>query len=98
LATLLRLTVAEHLGSMLVLDDQLTQTDPSRNAWFRDVLRDRAVKIQIVVLTCRPAEYLDPDELPPAGETVRDRAAGIVRAIDLSRVVQRSPSPLLATP
>lgn len=97
LATLLRVTIAEQLGSMLLLDDQLTQTDPTRTAWFRTLLRDRAVNIQVIVLTCRPTAYIEADELPAAGETVRDRAAGLVRAVDLEGVVQRgatAPQPL----
>ncbi len=92
LATLLRLTVAEHLESALVLDDQLTQTDPERTGFFRSVLRRHAERAQIVVLTCRPLDYLDEGDLAAPGETSRDRAAGLVRAIDLSRVVTRSPS------
>lgn len=92
LATLLRLTVAEHLESALVLDDQLTQTDPERTGFFRSVLRRHAERAQIVVLTCRPLDYLDEADLAAPGETSRDRAAGLVRAIDLSRVVTRSPS------
>lgn len=89
LATLLRLTVAEHLETTLVLDDHLTQTDPSRSAWFREVLRQHASKTQIVVLTCRPLDYLRAEDLPQGEDSMTTRAAGIVRAIDLSRLIQR---------
>ncbi len=57
-ATLLRVSVAEHLGTMLLLDDHLAQTDPQRAAWFRELLHHSADRVQIVVLTCRPADYL----------------------------------------
>ena len=45
LATLLRLSIAEALGSVLVLDDQLTQTDPGRMTWLRDQLRRSAASV-----------------------------------------------------
>ncbi len=84
LATLFRITVAEQLGTTLVLDDHLTQTDPSRNAWFRRLLRDRARHCQIIVLTCRPSDYLDQPEVETAPE------ASIVRGIDMAQLVERS--------
>lgn len=90
LATLLRLTVAEQLGSTLVLDDHLTQTDPARSAWFRDVLREHASKAQVVVLTCRPLDYLMDDDLPAEGQTNAIRAGGLVTATDLGRVLERN--------
>jgi len=63
LATVVRLSIAEALGSFLVLDDQLTQSDPARMDWFRDVLRKSAGEIQVVVFTCRPADYLEAEEI-----------------------------------
>lgn len=56
-ATLLRVSVAEHLGTALVLDDHLAQTDPERSEWFRRLLQESAESIQVVVLTCRPQDY-----------------------------------------
>jgi len=56
-ATLLRVSVAEHLGTTLVLDDHLTQTDPERSEWFRKLLQESAESNQVVVLTCRPEDY-----------------------------------------
>jgi DNA repair exonuclease SbcCD ATPase subunit len=93
LATLIRLAIAEHLKSTIILDDQLVQTDPKRLAWFRDVLRRTSVQTQVIVLTCRPGDYLQSDELP--NETaIRDLAGGTVRAIDFTRVAKRwTPSP-----
>jgi len=66
LSTLFRLCLAERLGSALLLDDQLVQSDPDRLRWFRRALRETAkTGIQIVVLTCRPDDYLEPAEIPP---------------------------------
>ncbi|HWB82359.1 MAG TPA: hypothetical protein VG755_45655, partial [Nannocystaceae bacterium] len=89
LATLVRLAIAEHLRTMVLLDDHLAQTDPQRVDWFRDLLREVGSKVQIVVLTCRPRDYLDERELPDA-TGVRDSEAGRVRAIDLEKIVRRA--------
>lgn len=89
LATLLRLTVAELLGSALVLDDQLAQTDPGRGSWFRALLRAHASNAQIVVLTCRPLDYVDAADLPAAGVSA-SRAAGLLHTIDLDRAILRA--------
>ncbi len=77
LATLMRVSVAEQLGTMLLLDDHLAQTDPQRAQWFRHQLQHSAEQIQIVVLTCRPDDYLV------------DGSSGAVHAIDLAKSVQR---------
>jgi hypothetical protein len=88
LATLIRLAIAEQLKSAIVLDDQLVQTDARRFAWFRDVLRRTCLHAQVIVLTCRPEDYLRTEELP--GESpVRDLAGGTIRAIDFARVAKR---------
>lgn len=66
LSTLFRLCLAERLRSALLLDDQLVQSDPDRLRWFRWALRATAkTGVQIVVLTCRPDDYLEPGESPP---------------------------------
>jgi hypothetical protein len=88
LATLLRLTIADQLKAAIVLDDHLVHTDPRRLAWFRDVLLKTALNAQVVVLTCRPEDYLSPDELPAAAAT-RDLAGGTIRSIDAARAVKR---------
>lgn len=89
LALLVRLTIAEALGAPLLLDDLLTHTDPGRAAWFRQTLRLAAQKTQVVVITCRPDVYLDDADLPAHdGPPFRDRAAGLVRAIDASRIIR----------
>ncbi|MBK6922982.1 MAG: AAA family ATPase [Deltaproteobacteria bacterium] len=89
LATLVRVAIAEHLRQVVVLDDHLAQTDPQRVDFFRDLLREVAQRVQILVLTCRPLDYLDARELPEAGTAIRDSEDGRVRAIDLSRVIAR---------
>lgn len=85
LATLIRLSIAEAIGSVLVLDDHLTQSDPARMVWLRDTIRDVAQRVQIVVFTCRPRDYLLESEI----RSPRYDGTGIV-AIDLECVVQRS--------
>lgn len=57
LATLLRLAIAETLGSAIVLDDHLVEADPARLSWFLEVLQRSAEKIQVIVLTCRRRDY-----------------------------------------
>jgi AAA domain len=88
LATILRLAIAEYLGTALVLDDHLAQTDPGRVAWFRELLLQVGQRAQIVVLTCRPEDYLREGEQPGDGQAVRD--SGALRAIDLTRVIRRA--------
>lgn len=88
LAMILRLAIAEHLGTALVLDDHLVQTDPARVAWFRELLVQVGRRAQIVILTCRPEDYLREGERPAAGEAVHDSEA--VRAVDLTRVIRRA--------
>lgn len=89
LATILRLCVAEHLETALVLDDHLAQTHRERAEWFRKTLREAAARIQIVVLTARPEDYLAADELCN-GTPCKDVAADRVRVIDLERVIRRA--------
>jgi chromosome segregation ATPase len=91
LATLLRICVAEQLRSSIVLDDHLSQSDADRVGWFNNVLRDAAKQIQIVFITCRPSELLNPGEMPTGGDAVKVAAAGLLHAIDLTRVIKRSP-------
>jgi AAA domain len=89
LATLVRIAIAEHLRSAIVLDDHLVQSDRARLDWFRRMLRRTATHTQILVLTCRPADYLEESEIPAAGEPMREIAGGAVRAINLETVIRR---------
>ena len=63
LATLIRLAIAAQLETSLLLDDQLVHSDTERLGWFREELcksaRDR--QHQIIVLTCRPGDYIAAD-------------------------------------
>ena len=59
LSTLYRLSLAEYLGSTIVLDDQLVQSDDNRMDWFRALLAEKARNFQILVFTCRPGASLD---------------------------------------
>jgi len=88
LATLIRLTIAEQLKSSIVLDDHLVNTDPKRLAWFREVLTKTALSTQVIVLTCRPGDYLSTSEIAD-GAPVHDVAGGTIRAINASRLVRR---------
>ena len=89
LATLVRVAVAEHLRSAIVLDDHLVQSDRARLSWFRRTLRRTATHTQLLVLTCRPEDYLDASEIPGEGEATREVAGGVVRAINLAKVIRR---------
>ena len=89
LATLLRLCVAEQLRSTIVLDDHLSQSDPTRVAWFNAILRSAAQQVQVILITCRPAELLGRDEFPRPGETAFSAAAGLLRAVDLTGIIRR---------
>jgi hypothetical protein len=88
LATLIRLAIAEELGSAIVLDDHLVHSDPRRLSWFRQALVKAAVKTQVIVLTCRPQDYLSEAEMPQATASL-DLAGGAIRAVDLARVMTR---------
>jgi uncharacterized protein YhaN len=90
LSTLYRLSLAEYLGTTLVLDDQLVQSDNTRMDWFRALLAEKARAFQIIVFTCRPGDYLEASAIVPKGKAVhRDLDGGFVRSIDLARAVQR---------
>lgn len=64
LATLMRLALAAQLRTAIVLDDQLVHSDTSRLAAVRTQLlaSSREREHQILVFTCRPADYLMPDD------------------------------------
>ncbi len=90
LSTLYRLCLAEYLGSTIVLDDQLVQSDDNRMGWFRALLVEKASNLQILVFTCRPGDYLAKGALVPKGSAVHaDSNGGYVRAVDLGRALRR---------
>jgi hypothetical protein len=89
LSTLYRLSLAEYLGTTLVLDDQLVQSDDTRMDWFRALLAEKARAFQIIVFTCRPGDYLGANALVPKGKARRDTDKGTIRTINLEGVVRR---------
>ena len=90
LSTLYRLSLAEYLGSTIVLDDQLVQSDDNRMDWFRALLAEKARSFQILVFTCRPSDYLLASALVPKGSAIHaDTDDGFIRAIDLGRALRR---------
>ena len=78
LATVLRLSIAEKLGSTVVLDDQLVQSDAARMRWLYEFMLQCAREFQILVLTCHRDHY------PGDGHAVR--------SIDLTEHVERTRS------
>ncbi|HLJ89957.1 MAG TPA: AAA family ATPase [Candidatus Angelobacter sp.] len=90
LSTLYRLALAEYLQTTVVFDDQLVQSDGNRMDWFRGLLAEKARMFQMIVLTCRPSDYLGTAKPVSDGTNAHmDQADGFIRAIDLERVVQR---------
>jgi DNA repair exonuclease SbcCD ATPase subunit len=90
LSTLFRLSLAEYLSAAVVLDDQLVQSDGPRMQWFQELLYEKAMLFQIIVLTCRPSDYLPSTALVPANGPVHlDMSEHPVRAVDLGRAIQR---------
>lgn len=87
LSIIFRLTLAEQLGSAVVLDDQLTQSDTERMTWLQGLIRKMAVNTQVVVFTCRAGDYLTPAELKGAG---RQNFGSIVRPVNLADAIERS--------
>ena len=85
LATIFRLSLAERLKSVLVLDDQLAQSDEVRMKWFKQKLKESAENIQIVVFTCRPEDYLDNALPSSASDASKD-----TYAVDLAKVLDRT--------
>jgi hypothetical protein len=90
LSTLYRLALAEYLQTTVVFDDQLVQSDGNRMDWFRGLLAEKARIFQIIVLTCRPSDYLGTAKPVSDGPNAHtEQADGFIRAVDLERVVQR---------
>jgi len=79
LSTIFRLTLAEQLNTAVILDDQLAQSDSGRMGWLRDLLKEIAAKIQVIVFTCRPEDY--------AVGTKKQMAA---HAVDLVKFIDRA--------
>ena len=82
IALLLRVAIAEALGTFVILDDQLTQSDATRMAWIRELLAETAGRIQVVVLTCHPGDY---------------QIDGARHVVDLTQCLTRSDAPATAS-
>jgi hypothetical protein len=95
LSTIFRLSLAEQLQSTVLLDDQLTQSDHERLKWLRGLLKQLAATIQIVVFTCRPDDYLLPEELAQAAASSGDSS---IRSIDLLQVIGTTGTPIPIRP
>jgi hypothetical protein len=82
LATLVRLAIAAHLKTAVVLDDQLVHSDTGRLAWFRERLRTsvRVHAHQVIVFSCRVEDYLGPG-------VITDDAS--LTLVDLGSVIPR---------
>jgi uncharacterized protein YhaN len=90
LSTLYRLALAEYLHTVVVLDDQLVQSDSIRMDWFRALLEEKAKSFQIIVFTCRPQDYLSTSSMVSEGHAVHsDCDEGFIRGIDLGQALQR---------
>jgi uncharacterized protein YhaN len=88
LSTIFRLTLAEQLKTAVILDDQLAQSDSTRMSWLRDLLQEVAGNVQVIVLTCRPADYVY--ALPLRKRNKRSEEQTPVHAIDLLNFIKRS--------
>jgi uncharacterized protein YhaN len=90
LATLLRLALAAHLRSVVVLDDQLAQSDLKRLDWFRNRLRASVHdhQHQIIVFTCRPMDYLRAEEMPGSSGRLQSDD-GSLTVVNLEQVASR---------
>jgi uncharacterized protein YhaN len=88
LSTIFRLTLAEQLRTAVILDDQLTHTDGKRMLWLRGLLNEIARTIQVIVLTCRPGDYIVP--AGGRGRAKRQEEAAPVHAVALEQAIERS--------
>ncbi len=88
LSTIFRLTLAEHLRTAVILDDQLTHTDAKRMLWLRGLLNEIARTIQVIVLTCRPGDYM----IPAGGRrrAKRQEKVAPVHEVALEQAIERS--------
>lgn len=82
LATILRLVIAEQLGTFVLLDDHLVHSDAVRASWFRRALAAASATTQVIVLTCRPDLYVD--------ETTTEASV-----VDLAALIDRVEPPAL---
>jgi hypothetical protein len=87
LSTLFRLTIAEELKTAVILDDQLAQSDSGRMSWLRELLKEVAANIQVIVFTCRPDDYMAPART--RRKNASDERLPAVRSVDLTQLIER---------
>jgi hypothetical protein len=86
LATLIRLSLAAHLKTTLLLDDQLVHSDAHRLVWFRKQLRKAISEsdFQVIVITCRPLDYVSEQELVFNPESDEKRSETTPHVVNLA--------------
>lgn len=89
LATLIRIALAAHLQTTVVLDDQLVHSDTDRLLWFRDRLRQSVKEqaFQAVVVTCRPLDYISEQELKNGSHSDDASGYGTCNLVNLAASV-----------
>jgi DNA repair exonuclease SbcCD ATPase subunit len=85
LSTVFRLTLAEQLKTAVILDDQLAQSDSGRMLWVRELLKEVAATIQVIVFTCRPDDYAIAGNA--RGKKLDDGL--LAHAVDLAKLIER---------
>jgi uncharacterized protein YhaN len=92
LATIVRLAIAAQLKTAVLLDDQLVHSDTERLEWFRKQLKDsvRTHDHQIIIMTCRLADYTINDEIAGSGREASGdgSAVTIINVLDVLRRLQ----------
>lgn len=85
LATLVRLSLAAHLRTALVLDDQLVHSDFDRLLWFRERIRTAINDhhFQVIVMTCRPQDYVTEAELAASITTDNGETPSLLRLVTI---------------
>jgi uncharacterized protein YhaN len=92
LATIVRLALAAHLKTAVLLDDQLVHSDSGRIEWFRKQVRNsvREHDHQVIVITCRLSDYaVDGEILASEGEpSINGSSPRIINILDVVRRVR----------
>ena len=89
MATIVRLAIAAQLKTAVLLDDQLVHSDSERLHWFRQQLLQsvRTHDHQIIVMTCRLADYLVQEETG-ADASADGSGLTIINVLDVLRRLQ----------
>ena len=73
-------------NSTLLLDDQLVHSDAHRLVWFRKQLRKAISEsdFQVIVITCRPLDYVSEQELEFNPESDEKRSETTPHVVNLA--------------